>query len=44
VIPIGLAILAAEFAWARSLLRRVRRGISNTLRSGRIGYSVNERP
>jgi len=43
VIPIGLAILAAEFAWARSLLRRVRRGISNTLRNGRIGYGVNER-
>jgi uncharacterized protein (TIGR02611 family) len=36
VIPIGLAILAAEFAWARRLLRRVRRGISNGLRNGRL--------
>lgn len=36
VIPLGLAILAAEFAWARSLLRRVRRGISNGLRNGRL--------
>ncbi len=36
VIPLGLAILAAEFAWARSLLHRVRRGISNGLRNGRL--------
>jgi tellurite resistance protein TerC len=35
VIPLGLGILAAEFAWARRLLRRVRRGISDTLRNGR---------
>ena len=27
VIPIGLAILSIEFAWARSLLRRVREGV-----------------
>jgi len=25
VIPIGLAILATEFVWARTLLRRIRR-------------------
>jgi tellurite resistance protein TerC len=36
VIPLGLGILAAEFAWARRLLRRVRRGISDTLRNGRM--------
>ena len=28
VIPIGLAILGAEFAWARFWLRSIRRGIS----------------
>jgi len=36
VIPIGLAILAAEFRWARRLLHRVRHGISNGLRNGRL--------
>jgi tellurite resistance protein TerC len=29
VIPIGLAILGAEFAWARHWLRRARETISN---------------
>jgi len=29
VIPIGLAILGAEFTWARMWLRKVREGISN---------------
>ena len=29
VIPLGLGILAAEFAWARIWLRKVREGISN---------------
>ena len=29
VIPIGLAILAAEFAWAKSWLRKLRQGLSN---------------
>ena len=29
VIPLGLAILAVEFAWARLWLRRVRESISN---------------
>ena len=28
VIPLGLAILGAEFAWARIWLRKLRRGIS----------------
>jgi tellurite resistance protein TerC len=36
VIPLGLGILAAEFAWARRLLRRVRRGISDALRNDRM--------
>lgn len=36
IIPIGLGILAAEFAWARRLLHRVRRGISDGLRNGRM--------
>ena len=31
VIPLGLAILGLEFAWARRLLRRVRTGIENGL-------------
>lgn len=26
VIPLGLAVLASEFAWARELLRRVKQG------------------
>ena len=30
VIPIGLAVLGIEFAWARLWLRKVREGISNT--------------
>ena len=29
VIPIGLAILATEFLWARRLLRRVRQGATS---------------
>ena len=29
VIPIGLAVLGMEFAWARLWLRKVREGISN---------------
>ena len=29
VIPIGLAILGIEFAWARLWLRKMREGISN---------------
>jgi hypothetical protein len=29
VIPVGLAILSIEFAWARHWLRRLREAISN---------------
>jgi hypothetical protein len=29
VIPIGLAILSLEFAWARAWLKRLRESISN---------------
>ena len=36
VIPLGLAILSIEFAWARHWLRRVREGISRKNRDGRI--------
>jgi tellurite resistance protein TerC len=32
VIPIGLAILATEFVWARRLLRRYRNGVKGTVR------------
>lgn len=42
VIPLGLAILAAEFAWARRLLKRVRRGISDGLRNGRLRRGGND--
>jgi tellurite resistance protein TerC len=31
VIPLGLAILATEFLWARRLLRRVKQGTSRLL-------------
>jgi uncharacterized protein (TIGR02611 family) len=33
VIPIGLAILATEYAWARRWLKKVRRMASNVVRS-----------
>jgi tellurite resistance protein TerC len=36
VIPIGLAILGLEFAWARRLLQRVRRTISEQARNLRM--------
>ena len=35
VVPLGLAILATEYAWARSWLKRVRRMASDVV-SGRI--------
>ena len=35
VIPVGLAILGLEFAWARIWLRKIRRGISSQLARGR---------
>jgi tellurite resistance protein TerC len=33
VIPVGLAILASEYAWARRWVRRVRRMASDVVRS-----------
>lgn len=39
VIPVGLAILGVEFAWARHWLKKVRQGISATsanLRRSRV--------
>lgn len=38
VIPIGLAILSIEFAWARAWLKKLRESIS-----GRNSNSLNER-
>jgi tellurite resistance protein TerC len=35
VIPLGLAILSIEFAWARRWLRHVRQRISDTASAGR---------
>ena len=35
VIPLGLAILATEFLWARRLLRRVREGAALVFQSRR---------
>lgn len=34
VIPAGLALLATEFAWARRLLRRIKRKFNNVYRGG----------
>jgi tellurite resistance protein TerC len=34
VIPIGLAILATEFLWARRILRRLRQGTTYVWRRG----------
>ena len=35
VIPLGLAILATEFVWARRLLRRVKQGAASAYQSVR---------
>ena len=43
VIPIGLAILSIEFAWARLWLRRVRRSISDFNSNSRAGQAENHR-
>lgn len=43
VIPIGLAILSIEFAWARLWLRKVRESISNTASDARAGRAENHR-
>ncbi len=39
VIPIGLAILATEFIWARRLLRRVRRAAGNVHQAAKRRFS-----
>lgn len=39
VIPMGLAVLAVEFAWARHFLHRVREGVASGLSSGGSGES-----
>ena len=43
VIPIGLAILSIEFAWARFWLRRVRRSISDFNSSSHAERAENHR-
>lgn len=42
-IPLGLAILSIEFAWARYWLRRVREGISNRNSNNRAERAVAQR-
>ena len=43
VIPIGLAILSMEFAWARIWLRRVREGISRANSRNQAGRAEQHR-
>ena len=43
VIPIGLAILGIEFAWARMWLKRLRRTISKQLGESRAESAENHR-
>ena len=43
VIPIGLAILGAEFAWARIWLRKVRESISNHNSKNRASRTESHR-
>lgn len=43
VIPIGLAILSIEFAWARLWLRRVRRKITDFNANSRAERAENHR-
>jgi len=43
VIPIGLAILSIEFAWARSWLRKMRETISNNSSERRAERAENHR-
>ena len=43
VIPIGLAILSIEFAWARFWLRRVRRSISDFNSNSQAERAENHR-
>lgn len=43
VIPIGLAILSIEFAWARFWLRRVRRSITDMNSNSRAKRAARHR-
>ena len=43
VIPVGLAILGIEFAWARFWMRRLRRTISNLSSDGRANRAEAHR-
>lgn len=43
VIPVGLAILGAEFAWAKIWLRKIREGISNHNANQRHRRAENHR-
>lgn len=43
VIPIGLAILSIEFAWARFWLRRVRKSISDLNSNAQAARAENHR-
>jgi tellurite resistance protein TerC len=43
VIPIGLAILGIEFAWARLWLKHLRRTISNNFGKGRAKRAQRHR-
>lgn len=43
VIPVGLAILSVEFAWARMWLRRVRESISEQASNSRVARAVRAR-
>ena len=43
VIPLGLAILGLEFAWARRWLRRVREGISRRGQANHAGKAEAHR-
>ena len=41
VIPVGLAILGVEFAWARNWLRRLRQVISDRNSTGRAARAAS---
>jgi tellurite resistance protein TerC len=42
-IPVGLAILGLEFAWARAWLKRIRQHISNNNANGRAARAEGHR-
>lgn len=42
-IPVGLAILGLEFAWARTWLKRLRQGISNNNANNRASKAEAHR-